>query len=44
MKKKIKINLSHECVNKLTNAIDYGSAESREELNEMMRVAEGGKG
>lgn len=36
---KIKINLSKECVKRLVGSIDYGSAQSREEADELARIA-----
>ena len=36
--KKIKIYLSRECVNRLTESIDYGSANSQEEREELYRI------
>ena len=37
---KIRIHLSRDCVRRLLGSIDYGSARSREEREEMERVAE----
>ena len=36
--KKIKIYLSRECVNRLTESIDYGSANSQDERELLYRV------
>ena len=36
--KKIKIYLSRECVNRLTESIDYGSANSQDEREELYRI------
>lgn len=34
----IKINLSRECVNRLMESIDYGSANSQDEREELYRI------